>query len=113
MLGTGTRPNQSIIPPGFQGGAAGQAQGHLLGAQLGGSGELPQNLVTILQNPANTPVMRGFENQTAAALRAGQTVNYSAVPVYQGNNLVASGITITASGSGGFRLSVTVLNPIP
>lgn len=113
MLGTGTRPSQSIIPPGFQGGAVGQSRGHLLGAQLGGSGQLPQNLVAILQNPANTPVMRGFENQTAAAVRAGQTVNYSAIPIYQGDNLVPSGITIMASGSGGFRLSVTVLNPIP
>jgi len=112
MLGTGTRPDQSIIPPGFQGGAAGQARGHLLGAQLGGSGDLPENLVTLQQNPANSPVMRGFENQTAAAVRSGQTVNYSSVPIYQGANQIPRGITITGSGSGGFQLGVTVLNPI-
>jgi len=112
MLGTGTRPDQSIIPPGFEGGAAGQARGHLLGAQLGGSGDLPENLVTLQQNPANTPVMRGFENQTAAAVRSGQTVNYSSVPIYQGANPIPRAITIMGSGSGGFQLGVSILNPI-
>jgi hypothetical protein len=112
MLGTGTRASQSITPPGFQGGAAGQARGHLVGAQLGGSGSVPQNLVTILQNPANTPVMRGIENATAAAVRAGQTVNYSSVPIYQGVNAIPRGITIISSGSEGHFQAVTVLNPI-
>ena len=84
-------------------GAAGQARGHLLGAQLGGSGNEVGNLVTILQNPANTPVMRGFENAAAAAVRGGETLNYSAVPIYQGANAVPRGITIMSSGSGGFQ----------
>jgi hypothetical protein len=39
------------------------ARGHLLGNQLGGAGNEPRNLVTIFQNPANHPVMSGFEAQ--------------------------------------------------
>jgi RHS repeat-associated protein len=114
MLGTGTRANPGITPPGFQGGfGTTHARGHLIGRQLGGSGDVPQNLVTILQNPANTPVMRGFENAAAAAVRAGQTVSYSSVPIYQGVNAVPRGITIISSGSGGHFQAVTVLNPIP
>jgi DNA/RNA non-specific endonuclease len=38
MLGTGTDASRGIRPAGFEGGAAGQARGHLLGKQLGGSG---------------------------------------------------------------------------
>jgi len=112
VLGTGTRANQSILPPGFQGGAVGQARGHLLGAQLGGSGDEARNLVTLLQNPANSPVMRGFENAVAAAARGGQTINYSAMPIYQGVNAIPRGVTIMSSGSGGHFQWVTVLNPI-
>ncbi|MEM9246230.1 MAG: RHS repeat-associated core domain-containing protein, partial [Cyanobacteria bacterium P01_F01_bin.153] len=63
MIKTGSPALRSIKPPGFKGGAAGHARGHLLGSQLGGSGAEPRNLVTIQQNPANTPVMRGFETQ--------------------------------------------------
>jgi hypothetical protein len=113
MLGTGTGANPSIKPPGFKGGfGTTQARGHLLGRQLGGSGDEVRNLVTMLQNPANSPVMRGFENAAAAAVRAGETLSYSAVPMYQGVNAIPRGITIVTSGSGGFQQSVTVLNPI-
>jgi hypothetical protein len=110
-LGTGSSASQSIIPPGFQGGAAGQARGHLWGNQLGGSGADARNLVTIQQNPANSPVMRGFENQIRAAVQGGQSYIGSVTTIYNGNNLVPRGITMRGFGSGGFRLGVTVLNP--
>jgi len=109
MLGTGTRASQSIIPPGYVTDSD-FARGHLIGRQLGGSGTDARNLVTIFQNPANTPVMSGFEGQVRAAVQSGQTVNYSVVPVYQGVNAIPRGITIIGNGSGGFNLSVTVLN---
>jgi hypothetical protein len=111
MLDTGTPANRSIIPPGFEGGSANQARGHLLAARLGGSGTIPENLVTIQQTPANTPVMRGFEGQAYNAVRAGETVNYSSTPVYNGTNVVPRGITLIGQGSKGFQLGVTVLNP--
>ena len=56
--------------------------------------------------------MRGFENAAAAAVRGGETLSYSSVPIYQGVNAVPRGITIMSSGSGGFQQGVTILNPI-
>jgi hypothetical protein len=41
MIGTGSPAAQRIRPPGFGGGAVGHARGHLLGDQLGGSGQIP------------------------------------------------------------------------
>jgi DNA/RNA non-specific endonuclease len=85
MVGTGSPAARSITPPGFGGGSAGHARGHLLGNQLGGSETDARNLVTMFQNPANSPVMRGFENQVRTALDAGQVVNYAATPIYRGS----------------------------
>jgi hypothetical protein len=114
MIGTGTAANPSIIPPGWSGNGIlyNEARGHLLGAQLGGSGDVAENLVTLQQNPANSPIIRGFENQVRAAVEGGQTVNYSATPIYNGANLVPRGITIMGTSSGDFNLGVTILNPI-
>ena len=110
MLGTGTRPSQNILPPGFGGEQMGHARGHLLGRQLGGSGSESRNLITMFQNPANHPTMSGFEAGIRSAVAGGQTVTYFAVPVYQGINSIPRGITISAQGSGGFSLDVSILN---
>jgi RHS repeat-associated protein len=111
MIGTGTSANPSIRPPGFEGGATGQARGHLLGRQLGGSGDVPENLVTLQQNPTNSPFMSGYEGQIRAAVDRGETIDYSSTPIYHGDNLVPQGVTMTATGDKGFNLAVTVLNP--
>ena len=42
------------------------------------------NLATIYQYPVNMPIMRGFEQQVAGAVRAGETVNYTVPPIYRG-----------------------------
>ncbi len=113
MIGSGSAASSNIIPPGFAGGGkggAGHARGHLIGKQLGGSGKDPRNLVTLYQNPVNTPVMRDFETSVRKTVESGQTVNYSATPIYQGSNLIPSGVTLKAVGSDGFRLDVTILN---
>lgn len=110
MIGTGSSASSSIKPPGFLGGGEGHARGHLLGRQLGGSGKDPRNLVTLHQNPVNTPVMSSFERQVRKAVEAGETINYSATPIYKGNQLLPSGVTLSANGSGGFQLDVTILN---
>lgn len=102
MIGTGSSANSCIKPPGFLGGGEGHARGHLLGKQLGGSGSDPRNLVTLHQNPVNTPVMSSFERQVRKAVEAGETINYSATPIYKGNELLPSGVTLNAKGSGGF-----------
>ncbi|WP_416172388.1 DNA/RNA non-specific endonuclease [Allopontixanthobacter sp.] len=102
-----------FIPPGWSGNGTlfNEARGHLLGRQLGGSGDLAENLVTLQQNPANSPFMRGFENQVRGAVEGGQTVRYSSTPIYNGSNLVPRGVTLSGRGSGGFDLNVTILNP--
>jgi hypothetical protein len=113
MIGTGTPANPAIRPPGWSGNGNqfNEARGHLLGRQLGGSGDVPENLVTLQQTPTNTPVMSGFESRVRSAIEAGENVRYSSTPIYNGNNLVPRGITLSARGSRGFRLDVTILNP--
>ncbi|HWS90103.1 MAG TPA: DNA/RNA non-specific endonuclease [Pyrinomonadaceae bacterium] len=113
MLGTGTHAKSSIEPPGWSGDGKefNEARGHLLGKQLGGSGDIKENLVTLQHTGANTPVMRDFENSVASAVRAGETVEYVSIPIYRGRRGPPQGVTLMARGSRGFRLNVTVLNP--
>ena len=113
MLNTGTAASRSIKPAGFLGGNANHARGHLISRLLGGSGTDARNLATIYQNPVNTPIMRGFEQQVANAVRAGETVNYTVTPIYRGSELIPRAFTLRASGSGGFRLHVSILNRVP
>ncbi len=82
MIGRGTPANPSINPHGWSGNSTrfNEARGHLLDKQLGGSGNIPENLVTLQQTPTNTPTMRGFENQVRAAIDGGQIVTYSSTP---------------------------------
>ena len=113
MLNTGSAASRSIRPAGFAGGSANHARGHLISRLLGGSGRDARNLTTLYQNPVNTPVMRGFEQQVANAVRGGQTVRYEVVPIYRGSELIPRGVTLRATGDGGFRLHATVLNRAP
>jgi hypothetical protein len=113
MLDTGSEAAQSIRPPGFAGGAAGQARGHLIARMLGGTGRDARNLVTLYQNPVNSPIMRDFEQEVYNAVDAGQTVRYSVQPIYRGTEAIPRAVTLRATGSGGFNLRVTILNSKP
>jgi hypothetical protein len=113
MLGTGSDAAQSIRPPGFLGQAAGQARGHLIAKLLGGTGRDARNLVTLYQNPVNSPIMRDFEREVYDAVRAGQTVRYTVQPIYRGTEAIPRALTLRATGSGGFNLRVTILNTQP
>ena len=109
----GSAADPSIRPPGFDRlPARNHARGHLLGRQLGGSGDLTANLVALYQTRANSPVMRDYETMVAEAVRAGETVRYAVRPVYPSRtaNGAPSAIRITATGDRGFRLDVTVAN---
>ena len=113
-LRTGTKASGSVKVAGYGGRAARHAKGHLIGRLLGGSGDDARNLTTLYQNPANTPVMSGFERQIARAVEGGQTVRYQVTAIYRGSELVPRAVTLSARGSRGFRLDVTVLNkPAP
>ena len=113
MIGTGSAASRSVQPPGFITGGRGsnRARGHLLGDQLGGSGRDVRNLVTLEQNAANSPVMRGFETSVRQAVEGGQIVDYTVTPLYNFTGRIPRGVTLRARGSGGFQLDVTVLNP--
>ena len=110
MIGTGTSAQSSIKPAGFGGQAEGHARGYLLGKQLGGSGSDERNLVTIYQNPVNHPVMSSVEATVRKAVENGETVNYKVTPIYEGTNLIPSGITVNAQGDGGLSINQTILN---
>jgi hypothetical protein len=113
VLDTGTDAAQSIRPPGFGGQAAGQARGHLIARMLGGTGRDARNLVTLYQNPVNSPIMRDFEQEVYNAVKGGQTVKYSVQPIYRGTEAVPRAVTLRATGDGGFNLHVTILNIKP
>ena len=100
-------------PPGLdQLPARNRARAHLLGRQLGGTGDLSANLVALYQTRANTPVMRDYETMVAEAVRAGETVRYTVRPIYPSPSYrgAPSAIRITASGDRGFGLQVTIAN---
>jgi hypothetical protein len=109
----GSAADPDIRPPGLdQLPARNRARAHLLGRQLGGSGDLPANLVALYQTRANTPVMRDYETAVAEAVRAGETVRYTVRPRYPSPTFhgAPSAIGISATGNHGFHLQVTIAN---
>jgi filamentous hemagglutinin len=109
-LGGGSSANPAIRPPGFEGQGANHARGHLLANSLGGAGDDARNLVTLFQRNTNHPNMSSFERQVKAAIQGGETVSYRAIPIYTGSNPMPTGVTLTARGSGGFNLDVSIPN---
>jgi DNA/RNA non-specific endonuclease len=111
QLGSAADPD--IRPPGLdQLPVRNRARAHLLGRQLGGSGDVPANLVALYQTRANTPAMRDYETAVAEAARAGEVIRYAVDPRYSSATFdgAPSAIRITASGNRGFRLDVTIAN---
>jgi RsiW-degrading membrane proteinase PrsW (M82 family) len=72
MIGSGSRP-YGVDPPGLNT-DLGHARGHLIAAQLGGTGRDARNLVTLFQTRANSPEMRSFETMVRRAVDAGEIV---------------------------------------
>lgn len=54
--------------------------------------------------------MRDFESSVRLAVERGEVIRYQAIPVYNGNNLMPSGVTLKARGINGFSLDVTIVN---
>jgi DNA/RNA non-specific endonuclease len=109
----GSEPRSSIRPPGFDKlPQRNRARGHLLGRQLGGSGDVASNLVALYQRAANSPVMRDYETLVANAAEAGETVEYEVRPIYDGKSDrgAPKSIRIIASGDRGLRLDVEIAN---
>lgn len=70
---------------------------HLIGYQLTGENANPKNLITCTRE-MNTVGMLELENKVAKYIKeTNNHVLYRVTPIYQGNNLVASGVQIEAS----------------
>jgi hypothetical protein len=109
----GSEPDQSIHPPGLaELPSRNRARGHLLGRQLGGSGQVASNLVALYQSRANSPVMRDYETMVADAVQAGETIRYEVRPLYQSPSARGAprAVRIRASGNHGFRMDVEIAN---
>jgi hypothetical protein len=109
----GSPADPDIEPPGLDRlPARNRARGHLLGRQLGGTGDLAANLVALYQTRANSPVMRDYETAVAEAAADGETIRYAVRPVYRSRTADGppSALRITADGDRGFRLDVTIAN---
>ncbi|MGX7024185.1 DNA/RNA non-specific endonuclease [Vagococcus hydrophili] len=100
MIGTGTGAKQDIRPPGFISGTDpnNHSRGHLIGRQLGGSGEDPKNLVTLYQNPVNTPFMTKYENMVRKAADNGETIRYRVKPIYEGDIGMPTAVQMEGKG---------------
>ncbi len=69
---------------------------HLIGYQLTGENANPQNLITCTRF-MNTVGMLEFENQVASYVKdTGNHVLYRVTPIFEGTNLVASGVQMEA-----------------
>lgn len=87
---------------------------HLIGYQLTGENANELNLITCTRQ-MNTKGMLSFENQVADYIKATNNhVLYRVTPIYEGDNLLASGITIEAQSvedNGlGIRFNVYIYN---
>ena len=70
---------------------------HLIGYQLTGENANPKNLITCTRS-MNTEGMLEFENQVADYIKeTSNHVLYRVTPIFEENNLVASGVQIEAS----------------
>ena len=111
MRRTGTEPGV-IIPnmATFQAMYGGKgARCHIIGAQLGGAGNVQANLFPCFQNSFNTPTMKKYEDAVAAELGKGNTVSYS-VELKYGTNFYPDSVemeaTIVGSGSKLFHVEI-------
>jgi RHS repeat-associated protein len=105
MLGQNTGPKiKATSIPGWDT-AHDLERGHLLAAQLGGSNTIPANFIALHQF-SNSPVMRHYENQVAAAVRNGHVVTYTVTPIYRNaSDLRPVGVSIHATSPQGFQFS--------
>ncbi len=90
---------------------------HLIGFQLAGENANERNLITGTRY-MNVEGMLPFENKVAAYVReTGNHVLYRVTPIYEGSNLVASGVQMEAlsveDGGAGVRFHVYVYNVQP
>ncbi|WP_165950160.1 DNRLRE domain-containing protein [Actinomadura sp. GC306] len=91
------RPTNSPMDP-FRGKAYKYARCHLIAARLGGSGKDPNNLVTCVHNPTNNSGMKRLESQVRKAVKGGQIVDYTVIPIYRRGDITPDAFRMIARG---------------
>ncbi|WP_304218214.1 DNA/RNA non-specific endonuclease [Phenylobacterium aquaticum] len=109
----GTKANRKITPPGWLGDGKTykESRGHLQARSLGGTGDDMRDLVTIKQNPTNTPQMSTFEDAVRRRVLSGEVIDYFVKPLYTDAALRPFAILMTALGSRGEPKGVVIQNP--
>ncbi|TWW13706.1 hypothetical protein LABALGNA3A7_06290 [Dellaglioa algida] len=115
LASRGTSADPAIRPTGFVSGQSpyNHSRGHLIGRQLGGSGDNRENLATLYQNPVNTPYMTKYENAVRAAVDKGDHVRYQVTPIFSGKSLFPKAIQMQGKSTtswGNINFNVTILN---
>jgi hypothetical protein len=111
----GSEADPDIIPPGFYDLGTNRSRGHVIGRQLGGSGDVEANLVALYQNRANSPVMSNCEGAVADHLRDGRAVGddlyYRVEPVYGSSTQDhPTGVRLYASDNGTVLVNLLIAN---
>ncbi|WP_408054659.1 DNA/RNA non-specific endonuclease [Streptomyces sp. CMC78] len=106
------RLNPKWAPAGFERLPVGnRAALHLIGNQMGGDNGTLRNFVAGYQTPANSPDMRGLENDITKAVKSGETISLGVLPVYKGADpAIPTEIIMYAVGNKGYKLDCTVYN---
>lgn len=113
MIGGGSRPKESIRPPGYGGKPMGHARGHLLAKQLGGSGDIEENLMTLYQNPTNSPEMRAFEIYVRGQVEQHGTAFYRVTPEYHEQEPLPRRVILEAWSKGGYESQIVENRNLP
>ena len=81
---------------------------HLIGYQLAGENANPKNLITCTRH-MNSETMLDFENKVASYVKkTNNSVLYRVTPIYEGDNLLATGVQMEAQSIGSDDISFNV-----
>jgi hypothetical protein len=111
----GSTADPDIIPPGFYDLGSNRSRGHVIGRQLGGSGDVEANLVALFQNRANSPVMSACEGTIADYLADGRAIGddlyYYVEPIYGSSTQDhPTAIYLYAEDDGAVLVDITIAN---
>ena len=107
-LGTGTKVTGNIKPEGYSA-KQGHHRGHLLGADLGGSGDVRENLA-VMYSRVNQSTFRKIEIGVKKAVQNGETIRYSVYPVYEGASSVPVGFQVLTESNSGLMKTQYISN---
>jgi DNA-entry nuclease len=101
----GFKADDLFRQPGYQ-------AGHLIGAQFGGSGQDPRNLVPLSQKTNVAAMYHDFEKCVADELNThpSESIFYEAVPIYTGSDQVPFGVVLIAHGNQGYNREKFLVN---